>query len=128
MSSHEIYYKAPMVHIVFELMDFGDLITLVNSAQFSLPESIIAAIVLQILDGLVYLHKQNILHSDVKPENILIDKQGNVKICDFGLSKRIRMTHQKIVHPYGTFLYLDPVRRKGQAAGVKVSSLLNDAV
>ena len=41
----------------------------------------------QILNGLEYLHKQNILFRDIKLENILFDGNGNIKITDFGLSK-----------------------------------------
>lgn len=42
---------------------------------------------LQILSGLDYLHTHNILFRDIKLENILFDRQGNIKITDFGLSK-----------------------------------------
>jgi serine/threonine protein kinase len=41
----------------------------------------------QILSGLDYLHKNNILFRDIKLENILFDLQGRIKITDFGLSK-----------------------------------------
>ena len=37
--------------------------------------------------GVKYLHDNKILYRDIKPENILLDKDGNIKICDFGLSK-----------------------------------------
>lgn len=41
----------------------------------------------QILQGLDYCHKKNIMHRDVKPENILITREEKIKICDFGSAK-----------------------------------------
>lgn len=47
----------------------------------------IKSISYQIISGCLYLHKLNILHRDIKPQNILI-KDGIIKICDFGLAKK----------------------------------------
>lgn len=46
-------------------------------------------IALQILHGLKYLHDHHIVHRDVKPLNILIDEDSNIKLCDFGLARKI---------------------------------------
>lgn len=47
-------------------------------AKFYLAETIIA---------LEYLHSKSILYRDLKPSNILLDSQGHIKLCDFGISK-----------------------------------------
>lgn len=38
--------------------------------------------------GLAYIHNKNIIHGDIKLENILLDNDGIVKICDFGISEK----------------------------------------
>lgn len=49
-------------------------------------EAIIAAILLCLLEGINYLHKQGLVHRDVKSSNLLIDKSGNICLSDFGIS------------------------------------------
>merc|ERR1712113_1081901 len=44
----------------------------------------------QILRALLYLHSANVVHRDLKPANILVNKQVDVKICDFGLARAVR--------------------------------------
>jgi serine/threonine protein kinase len=53
----------------------------------SISEGQAKNILVQILNGLEYLHNNNILFRDIKLENILFDLDGKIKITDFGLSK-----------------------------------------
>ena len=53
----------------------------------SIPEDILRTIAFSVISGIDYLQdKLNVIHRDVKPSNILIDRKGNVKLCDFGIS------------------------------------------
>ncbi len=61
----------------------------------------------QILDGIGYAHKNNIIHRDLNPSNLLIDKDGNTKIMDFGISV-ITGTMTASTEVTGTVNYLAP--------------------
>ena len=53
-----------------------------------LPEATVLKYVRQIGEALQFVHDKSILHLDIKPSNILIDKNGNARLIDFGVSKR----------------------------------------
>jgi len=72
-------------YMIFEYMDY-DLRTFAFKYEKSLTLSHIKNILKQILCGLDHLHRQKILHLDIKPANILINKKGEVKLADFGMS------------------------------------------
>ncbi len=44
---------------------------------------------IELVEGLSYLHASSIIYSDLKPSNILLNEYGVLKLCDFGLSKKI---------------------------------------
>ncbi|KAJ8336988.1 hypothetical protein SKAU_G00382080 [Synaphobranchus kaupii] len=70
--------------LVMELIPKGNLLSLLQEAP--VPLSIKGRIILEILEGMVYLTEHKIIHKDLKPENILVDKDFHIKIADLGLS------------------------------------------
>lgn len=52
------------------------------------PESLVAVYISQVLEGLVYLHDQGVIHRDIKGANILTNKDGTVKLADFGVAAK----------------------------------------
>lgn len=75
--------------IVMEYVSCGDLLTFVRKRS-KLNETTAKFIFKQIVEGLQFIHSQSIVHRDIKLDNILIDLNNTIKICDFGVSKLIR--------------------------------------
>ena len=99
--------------IVMELADSGDIdmIRKKMTDKNYLSETFLAFITKQILDGLYYIHKNKIIHMDIKQQNILIDKNLEVKITDFSVSlsyEKVK-SHEKIKLPLaGTHPFMSP--------------------
>jgi serine/threonine protein kinase len=74
-------------YIFLEYIPGGSIEALVNS--FHLPEKLVRNYVEQILQGLSYLHNNNVVHCDIKGANILVDEYGRVCLADFGCSKEV---------------------------------------
>lgn len=83
MPTHRRSFKD--VYLVYELMD-TDLHQIVKSSQ-ALSNDHCQYFLFQLLRGLKYLHSANILHRDLKPGNLLINANCDLKICDFGLAR-----------------------------------------
>eukprot|EP00657_Telonema_sp_P-1_P001983 TRINITY_DN1479_c0_g1_i1.p1 TRINITY_DN1479_c0_g1~~TRINITY_DN1479_c0_g1_i1.p1 ORF type:complete len:312 (+),score=22.29 TRINITY_DN1479_c0_g1_i1:50-985(+) len=74
------------VYIVFEFMDH-DLMGLIDTAQYDFDITMVKCFAKQLLNGLCYCHKRNIMHRDIKGANLLITNKGVLKLGDFGLSR-----------------------------------------
>jgi serine/threonine protein kinase len=83
------------VYIIMEYIDSDLRSFLTLNAPLSPPQ--IHSIMYQLLSATAYCHKMGVMHRDIKPQNILISKQGYVKLADFGLSCLIKND------PYATY-------------------------
>ncbi|XP_061860650.1 serine/threonine-protein kinase 36 isoform X2 [Colius striatus] len=74
----------------------------------SLPEEQVQTIAAQLISALYYLHSHRILHRDMKPQNILLGKDGCVKLCDFGFARAMSIHTMVLTSIKGTPLYMSP--------------------
>ena len=93
VNSYFIFKDNINYYFVMEYLPGGDVYNLLSS--IILPFSTIQLIVAETLLAVYYLHSINIIHHDIKPENILITKDGHFKLSDFGLSKTVNKKKEK---------------------------------
>ena len=74
--------------IIFEYCPGGDLLKLLEDDK-KLPEQTIKKFAFELVEGLSYLHENGIIFADLKPGNCLINEFSQLKLADFGLSKKI---------------------------------------
>ncbi|KAG5929449.1 hypothetical protein E4U53_002448 [Claviceps sorghi] len=84
--------SADYLNIFLEYVPGGSVQTMLNSYG-ALPEPLVRSFVRQILMGLSYLHRRDIIHRDIKGANILVDNKGTIKISDFGISKKLEQSN-----------------------------------
>ncbi|KAG1143307.1 hypothetical protein G6F37_005042 [Rhizopus arrhizus] len=118
------------VYIFMEYCENGSLGALLDHGGRIEDELYVVDYAYQLLSGLAYLHENNIVHRDIKPDNILIDYQGQLKFTDFGAAKILakgqktmgRTTmHMNVNSLAGTPMYMAPEVITGSDTGRKGS-------
>lgn len=100
-------------YIVMEFVDGMDLKEYIKE-NHPIPYNKVIDIMSQILSGIAYAHSNGVIHRDIKPHNILIDKEGNVKITDFGIA--VALSQNSITQTnslLGSVQYISPEQARG---------------
>ena len=112
LKAFEVFEDEINYYIVMERPIKGDLFNYICSkGRLSMEES--SFIYYQIVNAVDYLHKNKIVHRDMKPENIMLTKDMIVKIGDFGLSKYFKSTEVKLQTNCGSPCYSAPEVLRG---------------
>jgi len=94
------------LYLVFEFLD-QDLKKYMDSVN-SMEPDLVKSYCHQLLQGLLYCHQKRILHRDLKPQNLLIDKNGALKLADFGLARAFCVPVRPYTHEVITLWYRAP--------------------
>lgn len=96
-----------------EYLEGGSLEDLLNYTD-RLPPASALKLVIDATRGLEYLRKERIVHCDIKPENLMLDGEGNIKIVDLGIALDLDKTHGIPAGIFGTPQYMAPEQILGQ--------------
>ena len=83
---NEVIDSRSNVHLIMELCQGKSLYCLMKNSENGLPEQRVRNIFGQIVSGVAHIHSKNMVHRDLKLENILITPNDQVKIIDFGFA------------------------------------------
>ncbi|KAF4977539.1 hypothetical protein FDECE_18344 [Fusarium decemcellulare] len=114
----ETYVWADQVWMIMEFVDGGTLTNVISLN--SLKEGEIATICSQILQAVQCLHTSGFIHRDIKSDNVLLSRNGVVKLCDLGLCERISNNHDKLSEMAGTPHWMAPEIFESQGYGREV--------
>ncbi|KZS07948.1 Cyclin-dependent kinase 7 [Daphnia magna] len=103
----DVFGHRSNVSLVFDFMD-TDLEQIIKDTSIILTPGTVKAYVLMTLQGLEYLHLLWVLHRDLKPNNLLVNRQGILKLGDFGLAKSFASPTRIYTHQVVTRWYRAP--------------------
>lgn len=99
--------------LAMEYCEFPNLKILISRSDPVL-EQYVGNILIDVAEALEHVHDKGFLHYDFKPENILVSRNGNVRLCDFDLSRPIPEKPTKMPDNPGTPVYMAPEQLRGR--------------
>uniref|UniRef100_H2YBU9 Protein kinase domain-containing protein n=1 Tax=Ciona savignyi TaxID=51511 RepID=H2YBU9_CIOSA len=121
VSLQDVVLQESNLFLVFEFlqMDLKKYMDTIASGKF-MDKELVKSYTYQILQGITYCHSRRVLHRDMKPQNLLIDRNGIIKLADFGLARAFGIpvrvyTHEvRIMWGYTHMSLCDSVKNLGE--------------
>lgn len=107
---YDVVHADKSLYLVFEYLN-QDLKKLLDGQKhhtLGLSRSTVKSYLWQLLQGISHCHAHRILHRDLKPQNLLIDSKGHIKLADFGLARSISLPIRTYTHEVVTLWYRSP--------------------
>lgn len=104
-----VHSNSNKIYLVFEFLDMD-----LKKYMESIPEgqgmsrNMVKKFMVQLVKGIYYCHSHRVLHRDLKPQNLLIDKEGSLKVADFGLARAFGVPLRAYTHEVVTLWYRAP--------------------
>ncbi|KAH8408725.1 hypothetical protein KR215_011630 [Drosophila sulfurigaster] len=122
---HDVVISGNNLYMIFEYLNM-DLKKLMDKKKDVFTPQLVKSYMYQIFDALNFCHTNRILHRDLKPQNLLVDTEGNIKLADFGLARAFNVPMRAYTHEVVTLWYRAPeilLGTKFYSTGVDIWSL-----
>lgn len=103
----DVIHTERKLTLVFEFLD-QDLKKLLDMCDGGLDPATTKSFLYQLLRGVAYCHQHRVLHRDLKPQNLLINREGALKLADFGLARAFGIPVRSYTHEVVTLWYRAP--------------------
>lgn len=104
---YDVVHTERKLTLVFEYLD-QDLKKYLDVCEGGLETTILKSFLYQLLTGVAYCHHHRVLHRDLKPQNLLINREGELKLADFGLARAFGIPVRSYTHEVVTLWYRAP--------------------
>mmetsp|Transcript_17689 Transcript_17689/g.17024 ORF Transcript_17689/g.17024 Transcript_17689/m.17024 type:complete len:302 (-) Transcript_17689:402-1307(-) len=104
---YDVVHTERKLTLVFEYLD-QDLKKYLDVCEGGLDSTIARSFLFQLLTGVAYCHHHRVLHRDLKPQNLLINREGELKLADFGLARAFGIPVRSYTHEVVTLWYRAP--------------------
>jgi len=103
----DVIHSKNRLYLVFEFIDF-DLKKYIDTVKSDIAPQLVKSYMFQLLRAMFFCHSHRIIHRDLKPQNLLIDKNGKLKVADFGLARAFGVPLRQYTHEVVTLWYRAP--------------------
>lgn len=104
---YDVVHTERRLTLVFEYLD-QDLKKYLDICEGGLETTILKSFLYQLLCGVAFCHTHRVLHRDLKPQNLLINREGKLKLADFGLARAFGIPVRSYTHEVVTLWYRAP--------------------